>query len=271
MRFAFAAAALLLAAAMPAQAQEAESEALNTAAEEPEHFHFHFEGPFGVFDRAALQRGYQVYREVCSACHGMEYLYFRTLGQDGGPFYDEEYPNPNDNPVIKALAAEFQITDGPNEFGDMFQRAGQASDAFPVPFPNPQAAAAVNGGAVPPDLSVITRARHHGPHYIASLMLGYQDPPPGFEIQPGQYYNRYFEGRLIAMPPQLRDGLVTYADGTEATAEQMATDVAEFLAWAAEPKQEGRKRLGLAVIGFLIILAGLTYGSYRAIWHNVEH
>jgi cytochrome c1 len=269
MRFAFAAAALFAAFAAPAFAQE--EDALATEAMAPEHHHFHHEGVFGTFDRAALQRGYQVYRQVCAACHSMEYLTFRTLGQEGGPFYDEDYPNPIENPVIKALAAEFQITDGPNEFGDMFQRAGQAADVFPAPFANPQAAAAVNGGAVPPDLSVITKARHHGEHYVASLMLGYEVAPEGFPIQPGQYYNRYFEGRLIAMPPQLLDGIVTYADGTEATAEQMAEDVATFLAWAAEPKQEARKRMGLAVIAFLIILAGLVFGSYRAIWRNVEH
>ncbi len=270
MRLVFAAAALL-AVSVPAFAQEEEAGAeVETEALEPEHFHFHFEGPFGTFDTAAVQRGYQVYREICSACHSMEYVYFRTLGQQGGPFFDEEYPNPNDNPVIKALAAEFQIEDGPDDFGDMYMREGRSSDAFPSPFPNPQAAGAANGGAVPPDLSVITKARHHGPHYVASLMSGYTDAPAGFELQPGLYYNPYFPGRAIAMPPQLREGVVTYGDGTEATVEQMAEDVATFLTWASEPKQQTRKQTGLAVIIFLIVLAGLTYGSYRAIWRNLH-
>lgn len=280
MRFAFAAAAILL-ASTPALAQEegahgaslAEelaADPLATTAIAPEHHHFHFSGPFGTFDRGALQRGYQVYREICAACHGMDYLSFRTLGQDGGPFYDADYPNPNDNPVIRALSAEFQITDGPNEFGDMFQRAGRPSDRFPNPFPNVQAAAAANGGAAPPDLSLMAKARHHGPDYIVSLMMGYVPAPAGFELQPGLHYNPYFEGRQIAMAQQLRDGVVTYGDGTEATAEQMAMDVAEFLAWAAEPKAEARKRMGFAVIGFLIVVSLLMFLSYRAIWRN-EH
>jgi cytochrome c1 len=252
-------------------AAELAGDPLATVAVEPEHHHFHFQGLFGTYDRAAVQRGYQVYREICAACHGMEYVYFRTLGEDGGPFHDEEYPNANDNPVIKALAAEFQITDGPDDFGEMFQRPGRPSDAFPEPFPNVQAARAANGGATPPDLSVITKARHHGPDYLASLMLGYVPAPEGFEVQPGLYYNPYFEGRQIAMPQQIRDGSVTYADGTEATAEQISRDVAEFLAWAAEPKFEARRQMGLAVIGFLVVLSLLTYLSYRAIWHNIEH
>ncbi len=261
------AAAAFLAAAVPALAADDPA----TAALPPHHYDFGFEGPFGTFDRAAVQRGYQAYRQICAACHGMKYIAFRTLGERDGPFYDSHYPNPNDNPVIRALAAEFQIEDGPDDFGDMFMREGRPSDRFPDPFPNDQAAAAVNGGAVPPDLSVITKARHHGPHYITSLMLGYQDAPADFALTPGLHYNPYFEGRQIAMGNQLFDGILTYADGTEATAERVALDLAEFLAWAAEPKAEARKRMGMAVIAFLLVLAVLTFLSYRAIWRDQPH
>lgn len=228
-----------------------------------------FEGPFGVFDRAALQRGYQVYREVCAACHSMDYVSFRMLGQEGGPFHDEDYPNPNDNPVVKALAAEFEIEDGPDEVGDMFMRAGRPSDWFPDPYPNQQAARAANGGAYPVDMSVITKARSGGADYVYALMTGYSEPSDG-EERPGLYYNPYFSGSWIAMPPQLIEGRVTYDDGTEATPEQMAADVTEFLAWASEPHMEQRKRLGFIVIGFLLLLTVLSYFAYKEVWRDVH-
>jgi len=238
---------------------------------EPKDHDWSFEGPFGVFDRAAMQRGYQVYRQVCSACHSMDFMYFRMLGQEGGPFYDPENPNPNDNPVVRALSAEFQIQDGPDEFGDMFMREGRPADRFPAPYANDNMARAANGGAYPPDLSVITKARGGGADYIASLMTGYQDPPEGEEGRPGLYYNPYFEGGWIAMPPQLYEGMVVYDDGTEATPEQMAYDVTTFLAWASEPHMETRKRMGVGVIGFLILLTVLTFFAYKEVWRDVEH
>ncbi len=257
-------AALAILVAAPAFAAETEVE--------PPNYDWSFEGPFGVFDRAAVQRGYQVYREVCAACHSMDYVYFRTLGQQGGPFYNEEYPNPNDNPVIRALAAEFQVQDGPDEVGDMFMRPGTPADAFPAPYPNENAASAANGGAVPPDLSVITKARAGGPDYIAALLAGYQEAPEGEEPpRPGLAYNSYFPGHWIAMPPQLIEGRVTYADGTAATPEQMTHDVTTFLAWAAEPKMETRKTMGFGVMIFLLIFAVIMFFTYKQVWRNVDH
>lgn len=237
----------------------------------PEHHHWHFAGPFGRFDRAALQRGYQVYREVCASCHGMQYVSFRNLAQPGGPYYDPDYPNPNDNPTVRALAAEFTIEDGEDAIGDPIERAGRTGDAFPDPFINETAARASNGGALPPDLSVIIKARHHGPDYVRSFLLGYRDPPADVELRPGSYYNPWFAGGLVAMPDQLFDGRVEYADGTEATPEQMAEDVVEFLTWASDPHTEARKRLGFMVIAYLSILAVLLWFSYRMIWRNVKH
>lgn len=243
----------------------------STEAHEPEHHHFHFQGPFGTFDRAAMQRGYQIYREVCSSCHSMDHLAFRHLGQKGGPFYDEDYPNPNDNPVVKAIAAEFMIADIDGETGDAITRPGRPSDYFPAPFPNEPAARASNGGALPPDLSVITKARHHGADYVASLLVGFAEPPEGFELRPGMHYNAYFPGGAIAMAPQLIEGRVSYAGETEATPEQMARDVAEFLAWASEPEMEARKRMGFTVLVYLAIFAVLMWFSYKQIWRNVKH
>ena len=231
-----------------------------------------FEKAIGQFDQPSLQRGYQVYQEVCSSCHSMKLLSYRNLGDPGGPFYDEAYPNPNDNPVIKALSAEFQIEDGPDDLGDMFMRPGQTSDRFPNPYPNQNAARAANGGAYPPDLSVIVKARGGGADYIDALMTGYKDAPEGEEPpRAGLYYNEYFAGHWIAMPPQLTEGRVTFEDGTEATPEQMAEDVTTFLAWASEPHMETRKRMGFGVIIFLIILSGLTFLAYKEVWRDVEH
>lgn len=251
------------------------------------HVEYSFEGPFGKFDQAQLQRGYKVYREVCSACHSMNLMAFRNLGQKGGPFYDPEYKTPNDNPYVKAIAADYQINDIDGDTGDVIQRPGTPADHFPAPFPNEPAARASNGGALPPDLSVIVAARHHGAHYVYSLLTGYKDAPKGLKTEPGQHYNPYFAGDLttawsgphdkvpvgglIAMPPPLAADQVTFDDGTKSTLDQEAKDVAAFLAWAAEPKMEERKSFGLAAMIYLFIFAGLLYASYRRIWRNVAH
>ncbi|WP_333585370.1 cytochrome c1 [Phenylobacterium sp.] len=255
-------------------------------AKHPRNVDFSFEGPFGKFDQAQLQRGYKVYREVCAACHGMHLLSFRNLGQKGGPFYDPAYTNPNDNPYVRAIAAEYQINDVDSETGDIVQRPGTSADRFPDPYPNEAAARAGNGGALPPDLSVIVKARHYGAEYIYSLLSGYVDPPAGLQVSPGQYYNPYMHGDLhaywtgeghapkggfIAMPPQLAPDKVSFDDGTPSTIDQQAKDVAAFLAWAAEPKMEERKAFGFGAMIYLVIFAGLLYASYRRIWRNVAH
>jgi ubiquinol-cytochrome c reductase cytochrome c1 subunit len=254
---------------------------------EPKSVGFSFEGPFGKFDQRQLQRGYKVYREVCASCHAMNLMYFRNLGQKGGPFYDAKYPNPNDNPYVKALAAEIQVNDIDSETGDAIQRPATSADRFPSPFPNEAAARASNGGSIPPDLSVISKARENGPDYIYSLLIGYVQPPAGLTVDPGKYYNPYFPGDLssawsgshdhvppggvIAMPPPLQPGQVTFDDGTPSTVAQMSKDVSAFLAWAAEPKMEERKAFGLGAMVYLLIFSGLLYASYRRIWRNVAH
>lgn len=240
------------------------------------HQHWHFDGPFGLFDRGALQRGFKVYREVCATCHSLDLVAFRNLGQKGGPFYDEDYPNPNDNPIVKAIAAEYQVEDGPNDEGSMFERPGVPSDRIPGPYPNEQFARLANAGALPPDLSLIVKARAGGADYIYALLTGYlgdgEEVPHDVELQPGMHYNKYFPGHQIAMaPPLVIDGQVTYDDDTEETRDQYARDVAEFLTWAAEPKMEARKQMGFAVMVYLFVLAGLLYWSYKKIWRNVEH
>ncbi|MEO1040101.1 MAG: cytochrome c1 [Pseudomonadota bacterium] len=238
----------------------------------PEPHTWSFEGPFGQFDRNAVQRGFQVYQEVCAACHGLQHLSIRHLGEEGGPFHSDDFPNPNDNPIIQAIAAEYIVMDGPDEFGDMFERPGRPADGFPYPYENQQQGRAANGGAYPPDLSVIVKARKGGPEYIRSLMLGYDyEVPTDLDVRPGNYYNPYKSGQIIAMPPQLQDDLIEYADGTPATKEQMAHDITAFLAWAAEPHMEARKRMGLMVMIYLLILAGLLWASYRQIWSRVSH
>ncbi|MFZ5668675.1 MAG: cytochrome c1 [Pseudomonadota bacterium] len=256
-------------------------------AKPPQDVAYSFEGPFGRFDAAQLQRGYKVYREVCSACHSMDLLAFRNLGDRGGPFFDPRYPNANDNPVVKALAAEAQIDDVDSETGDAVKRPGIPADRFPAPFPNAAAARASNGGALPPDLSVIAKARSGGPEYIASLLQGYVTPPAGLTVPAGQNYNAWFPGDVgenwkgdahhkpaggfIAMAPPLAPGKVEFDDGTRSTVRQQAEDVAAFLMWAAEPKLEERHQMGLAVMAFLILFAGLLYASYRRVWANESH
>ncbi|MBA4807599.1 MAG: cytochrome c1 [Brevundimonas sp.] len=248
---------------------------------------FSFDGPFGVYDQGQLQRGYKVYQEVCAACHGMNMMHYRNLGDRHGPFWNPKYPNPNDNPVVKALAKQVQVPDIDSETGEAIQRDATPADKFRAPYPNATAAAAGNGGAAPPDLSVMAKARHGGADYIYSLLAGYKAPPAGLQIREGQHYNPYMPGDLtpfwtgdpehvppggfIAMPPPLQNGQVTYDDGSPQTVEQYAKDVAAFIAWTSEPKMVERKQAGFGVIIFLLIFAGLTYASYRRIWKGVAH
>jgi ubiquinol-cytochrome c reductase cytochrome c1 subunit len=222
--------------------------------------HWPTQGIFGTFDRAAVQRGFQVYREVCQACHSLKYVAFRNLEALG---YTEDQ--------IKAIAAEYTVVDGPDDTGEMIERPGIPSDRIPSPYANEAAAAAANGGKVPPDLSLIVKAREGSQDYVYSVLTGYEDPPPDFEVPEGGYYNAYFPGHVIAMPPPLSDDQVAYADGTAATVDQMARDVTQFLTWVAEPKLEARKGAGLKVILFLVVLTGLTFALKRKIWADVPH
>jgi ubiquinol-cytochrome c reductase cytochrome c1 subunit len=221
---------------------------------------FSFDGLFGTFDRGSLQRGFQVYKEVCAACHAMRQLSYRNLLEIGLT-----------EAQVRAIAAQFEVTDGPNDLGEMFQRPARLSDRFRSPFPNEQAARAANNGAYPPDLSVMVKARKDGADYLMALLTGYREPPPGFNLMDGMNYNEYFPGHQIAMPNVLNPDQVEYADGTAATVEQMARDVTTFLAWAAEPELEQRRAMGIRIILFLIVLGGLTYAVKRKIWADVKH
>jgi len=217
-----------------------------------------FEGIFGTFDRASLQRGYQVYQDVCAGCHSVQHLSYRNLSEKGGPeFLPEE---------AKAIAAQFEVTDGPNEDGEMFTRPGRLSDKFVKPFPNAKAAAAANGGAYPPDMSVLAKARKGGADYIYSLLMGYEEAPAGYELDDGVYYNKYMPGNKIKMAEPISDGVVEYADGTEATKAQISRDVTAFLVWAADPHLEARHKMGFKVFFFLIVLLTLVYLSKQKVW-----
>lgn len=258
------------------------------SAAEPTHFPIHkpvqmdwsFAGPFGAYDKAQLQRGLKIYKEVCSACHSMNLVAFRTLGDLG---YSEAQ--------VKAFAAEYTVQDGPNDDGEMFERPGLPSDHFPSPFPNEQAAASANGGAAPPDFSLLAKARgvergfptflfdiftgyaENGPDYIHSLLTGYdEEPPAGMEIAEGTHYNPYFiGGKSLAMAPPLSDDQVSYDDGSPQTVDQYSRDVSAFLMWAAEPHMEDRKRTGFRVVIFLLLFAGLVYATKRKVWAGVAH
>ena len=220
--------------------------------------HWSFEGVFGTFDRTSLQRGYQVYQEVCSGCHSVQHLSYRNLSEKGGPeFLPEE---------VKAIAAQFEVTDGPNEDGEMFTRPGRLSDKFISPFPNVKAAAAANGGAYPPDMSVLAKARKGGANYIYSLLMGYEEAPAGYELDDGVYYNKYMPGQKIKMVEPISDGIVEYADGTETSKAQIARDVTTFLVWAADPHLEARHKIGFKVFFYLIILLTLVYLSKQKVW-----
>jgi len=256
----------------------------NARAEEqeaPPTLKWSFSGPFGKYDRGSLQRGLKIYKEVCSACHSLNYIAFRNLADPGGPGYSEAQ--------AAGLAAEYKIKDGPNDAGEMFERPGRPADYFPAPFPNEQAARAANGGAAPPDLSLIAKARSYergfpfflfdffsqfqeqGPNYVAAILQGFEEKPPaGVTIPDGSYYNKYFPGHAIKMPKPLSDGQVTFDDGAPATLAQYAKDVTTFLMWAAEPKMEARKQLGLQVFVILIIFAIMMYFTKKKVWADAH-
>ncbi len=217
------------------------------------------EGIFGTYDRAALQRGFLVFKEVCAVCHAVKYLRFRDLAGIGFP--DEE---------IKALARQYTVTDCCDDAGEPFERPAIPADPFPKPFPNEQAARAANNGALPTDLSLIVKSREGHENYVYSILTGYLDPPAGEEGPEGAYYNPYFPGHWIAMPPPLSEGIVEYPDGTPATVEQMASDVTQFLAWLAEPTMEERKRLGLRFFLFMLVVTGIFYAYKRRIWSRLR-
>jgi cytochrome c1 len=283
---------------------------------ELKHHDWSFNGIFGTYDKEAVQRGFQVYREVCAACHSLDLIAFRHLGDKGGPYYMDKCPaelielglpettdcsNPNANPVVRAFAAEYTITDGPDDEGDMFERPGVPADYVPGPYANKQQAASANGGAIPPDMSLLAKARPHGPDYIYSLLTGYPadgELPKELEIPAGQYYNPYYPGDTLSlMKPEyldeegnvlegvkqpyggvfkmknpLIDGMVDYVDDSiPETVEQYAEDVTYFMMWAAEPKMEARKRMGMITMIYLFIFAGILYASYKQIWRDVEH
>ena len=223
--------------------------------------HWTFTGPFGTFDRAAAQRGFQVYKEVCSTCHALSLLYYRNLTALG--FTEDE---------VKAIAAGYKVQDGPNDQGEMFERPARPSDPFVKPFANEKAARASNNGAYPPDLSLITKAREGGPDYVYSILNGYGDMPQGFKLSEGMNYNKYFAAgeHQIAMPQPLQPNQVTYADGTPSTLPQEAHDVVTFLAWASEPELEARHRIGLESMIFLVLLTVLLYAVKRKVWASIH-
>ncbi|MEZ5815156.1 MAG: cytochrome c1 [Alphaproteobacteria bacterium] len=226
----------------------------------PEAQDWHFSGPLGTFDRPALQRGLKVYREVCAACHSLKRIAFRNLEDLG---YDESQ--------TKTIAAEYTVTDGPDDEGEMFERPARPSDRFPSPYANDNQAKSANNNALPPDLSLITKARPHGADYIYAILTGYEEAPHhGPALLEGQYYNKYMSGHVIAMPPPLSDDQVVYEDETPQTVEQYARDVSEFLTWAAEPSMEARKRMGIKVLIFLIAFAFVMYGIKKKVWADVH-
>jgi ubiquinol-cytochrome c reductase cytochrome c1 subunit len=250
-----------------------------------------FSGPLGMYDQGQLQRGFKVYTEVCSQCHSLNLIQFHNLGDPGGPFYNPKYPNPNDNPVVKAIAAGWarQVPDIDPDTGDPTHRPATTADVPTPPFPNEAAARASNGGALPPDMSLLAAAREGGPNYIYSLVShGYAPTPAGIKNPPpGKYYNSIYpsdlssiwsgdpnnvpKGGFIGMPPPLTNCKVTFDDGTPCTVDQEAKDVAAFLTWASDPHMDQRKQTGFAVMIYLIIFSGLLYASYRQIWRNVAH
>jgi cytochrome c1 len=259
-------------AAQPAAAQEAEAAI-------PPQLKWSFAGPFGKFDQAQLQRGFKIYREVCSACHSLSLLSFRNLSEPGGPGFTTAQ--------AAAIAAEFTVPDGPNEQGEMFDRSGRPADHFPLPYRNEQDARA-RFNAVPPDMSVLAKARSYprgfprfifdfftqyqesGVDYIAALLKGYDNPPAGVTIPEGTLYNKYFPGHAIAMPQPLSNGQVTFDDGSPQTLDQYSRDVSAFLMWAAEPHLDARKRIGFQVMVFLVIFAGLLYLTKKKLWRDVK-
>ncbi len=271
----FAAALAALTAPRPAAAQKHDSI-------QPPQLKWSFAGPLGKFDRAQLQRGFKVYREVCANCHSLSMVAFHNLAEPGGPEFSVAQ--------VQSLAAEYKIKDGPNDQGEMFDRPGRPADYFPPPFANDQAARATNGGALPPDMSVLAKARtyergfprfvidalpffqyqEHGVDYIAALLKGYEKPPQGMQMAPGMQYNMYFPGHGIAMSAPISDGQVTFDDGSPATLDQYSRDIAAFLMWTAEPHLEDRKRIGFQVMVYLLLLAGLLYFTKKKVWAAVK-
>ena len=265
----------------PAWAQEVQ-QPLTFPIKVPEQERWSFAGPFGRFDTAQLQRGFQVYKEVCANCHSMNLVAFRNLTDPLGPAFTPDQ--------VKALAATYKINDGPNDAGDMFERPGRPSDRLPAPFPNVQAAASANNGAAPPDLSLMAKARaaergpiwtvldflsqyqEAGPDYIHALLTGFQDPPTGLKIPDGTHYNPYFlNAASLSMPPPLSAGQVAYTDGTPTTIDQYARDVSAFLMWTAEPHLVERKRLGFQVFVFLLVFTGMMYLTKKRVWAKIPH
>jgi ubiquinol-cytochrome c reductase cytochrome c1 subunit len=244
---------LVLALSLPAAAMAAGD------VKHPRQVDWAFDGVFGKFDKPSVQRGLQVYREVCAACHGINRVAFRSLTEAG--FSEAE---------VKTMAAEYTVMDGPNDDGEMFERPARPSDKFPSPYANEKAARAAQNGAYPPDLSLMVKARHDGANYTYSLLTGYKDAPADVTVPQGMHYNPYFAGGLIAMAAPLKDDAVTYQDGTAATVDQMARDVTSFLQWAAEPEMEARKRMGIRVIIFLTIMTGFFYVAKKRIWKDVH-
>jgi ubiquinol-cytochrome c reductase cytochrome c1 subunit len=254
--------------------------AADAHAPQPPRQKWSFAGPFGHYDKQQLQRGFKVYREVCQACHSLKLVAFRTLGQSGALGFTEGQ--------IRTLAGEYQINDGPNDTGEMFQRAGRPSDYFPPIFANEQAARATHNGAYPVDLSVIAKARtyevgfpgflidivrqyqENGVDYLYALLTGYENPPAGEQLTPTQFWNKYYPGHKIAMRPPLEDKRVEYTDGAPQTVDQYARDVTAFLMWAAEPHLEARKRIGFQVMIFLIVFAGLAYFTKKKVWASAH-
>ncbi len=270
--FALAVAGIATAAAAPAMAQVEQVS--------PPRQTWSFAGPFGKYDEAQLQRGFKIYREVCSSCHSMNLLAIGSLADPGGPGFTEAQ--------VAQIASEYKIDDLDDK-GQPIQRPGRPADHFPAPFPNALAAAAANGVA-PPDMSTLAKARGYtrgfplflfdivmqyqeqGPDYIAAILQGYKDPPPkGFNLPEGGHYNEYFPGHNIAMPPPLQDGQVTFDDGAPNKLQDEAKDVAAFLMWAAEPHLVQRKRIGFQVIIFLIVLSGLLYFTKKKVWSDIKH
>ena len=221
-----------------------------------------FKSLTGSFDRASLQRGFQVYKEVCSSCHSMQYLSYRNLGEPGGPEFSVE--------EVKAIAASVEIEDGPDSQGEMFTRPGKPSDQFKSPYSNVEASTAANGGAYPPDMSVLVKARPGGANYMYSVLMGYEEPPAGMKLDDGVYYNKHMIGKQIKMSAPLMEGIIEYSDGTEATVDQMAKDVTTFLAWASEPELEVRHKTGIKVIIYLVLLSILVYLSMKKIWSRID-
>ena len=235
-----------------------------------------YNGVFGKFDRAQVQRGFQIYKEVCASCHSMNQLHYRNLGEKHGPFYDPHHPNANENPVVKAIAAGYTIKDL-DASGNEVERPGVPADKFLAPFETEKQAADANGGKAPPDLSVITKARMGGADYVYSLMLGYDMAAPhDLKIPDGKVYNAYFAGGIFGMPKQLTPDRVTYADtpenkGITASVDQQAKDISAFLEWAADPHATTRKSAGIGTLLFLFIFSILTWFSYKSVWRNVKH